>query len=268
MHERLRAMSFNLRVDAVEDGADAWPERVEKVESVIRFHAPALVGGQEALTHQYEALCDRLPGYEWYGIGRQADGSGERVPIGYRADRFECLERDTFWLSERPDEAGSVGWDASLPRTAAWVRLRERASDGRLLCCNVHFDHRGPRARAESARLLTERLPEIADGDPLVLLGDFNCAPDSDPYDRLTEQFRDAKAVAERPHHGPTGTFHDFAGEPLERIDYVFVDGVGVHQHATLTDHWDDGRYPSDHFPVVADLDFGSGVDSGADAGG
>jgi endonuclease/exonuclease/phosphatase family metal-dependent hydrolase len=257
--DRLRAMSFNVRVDTAEDGADAWPERVGKVESVVRLHAPAVVGGQEALAHQYEALCDRLSTYEWYGVGRRADGSGERVPIGYRTDRFDRLERGTFWLSERPEEAGSVGWDASLPRTATWVRLRERASERRLLCCNVHLDHEGSRARAASARLLAGRLPEIADGDPVVLLGDFNCAPDSDPYDQLTEQFHDAKAVAERPHHGPTGTFHGFGGEPRERIDYVFVDGVGVRQHATLTDRWDDGRYPSDHFPVVADLGLGPG---------
>ena len=66
----------------------------------------------------------------------------------------------------------------------------------------------------------------------------------------------DAIARTLTPHHGPTGTFHGFTGvtEPGGRIDYVFVTPAWqVRQHAILADHWD-GRYPSDHLPVLAIL--------------
>jgi endonuclease/exonuclease/phosphatase family metal-dependent hydrolase len=33
----------------------------------------------------------------------------------------------------------------------------------------------------------------------------------------------------------------------------VFVAGAAVRQHAVVADHWD-GRPPSDHCPVVAEL--------------
>ncbi|MFB6173782.1 MAG: endonuclease/exonuclease/phosphatase family protein [Halobacteriales archaeon] len=255
----LRAMSFNVRVDTDEDDpSDEWPEREATVASVVRLHAPDLVGLQEALAGQFAALRERLPDYEWIGVGRRDGASdGEHVPIGH-ADRFERLDSGTFWLSEAPGEAGSVGWDASLPRIATWARLRDGETGTTVLFCNTHFDHRGEVAREESARLLAERLPSVADGAPIVLTGDFNCEPGSTPYETLTEQFTDAKAAADHPHHGPTGTFHGFGGDPDGRIDYVFVDGgVSVRQHATLTDRWD-GGYPSDHFPVLAECEPGA----------
>ena len=38
------------------------------------------------------------------------------------------------------------------------------------------------------------------------------------------------------------------------KIDYILARGdIGVLQHGTLADHWD-GRYPSDHMPVLAEL--------------
>ena len=57
------------------------------------------------------------------------------------------------------------------------------------------------------------------------------------------------------PHHGPTATFNDFkALVPDMKIDYVFVAGrVSVLQHAALSDTWD-GRFPSDHLPVLAEV--------------
>ena len=37
-------------------------------------------------------------------------------------------------------------------------------------------------------------------------------------------------------------------------IDYIFIKNkVEVLQHGILSDSWD-GMYPSDHFPVIADL--------------
>lgn len=249
-----KVMSFNVRVATAEDDpADEWPEREATVASVVRLHGPAVVGLQEPLAGQFAALRERLPEYEWVGAGRRdGDDAGEHVPIGYTS-RFERLDSGTFWLSEDPETPGSVGWDASLPRIATWLRLRDRRTDAVFVHCNTHFDHRGTTAREESARLLAERLPSIAGDAPTVLTGDCNCAPGSTPYGILADAFDDAAAIADHPHHGPTGTYHGFDGEPGERIDYVFVDGFGVRQHATLPDHWD-GRYPSDHFPILAEL--------------
>ncbi|MFB6229043.1 MAG: endonuclease/exonuclease/phosphatase family protein [Halobacteriales archaeon] len=253
---RFRAMSFNARVDQAGDGDDAWTHRKEAAASVIRLHDPAVVGCQELLAHQLADLREALPAYEWIGEDRGAgDRPGEHVAIGYRTDRFRRREHGTFWLSETPEVPGSLGWDAAHPRIVTWLRLEDSVTGADLLHLNTHLDHRGERARRRGASLLIERLEEIASGSPVLVTGDMNCRPGSTPYERLTERLEDAREVSTYGHHGPGDTFHGFTGTPEERIDYILVDSLDARQHATLADRWDD-RYPSDHFPVLAELAF------------
>jgi endonuclease/exonuclease/phosphatase family metal-dependent hydrolase len=254
---RFRAMSFNARVDQASDGDDAWAHRREKALSVIRLHEPDVVGCQELLAHQLADLREGLSAYEWVGEDRGAgDRPSEHVAIGYRTDRFRRREHDTFWLSETPEVPGSLGWDAAHPRIATWARLEDSVTGSDLLHVNTHLDHRGERARRRGASLLIERLEEIAPESPVLVTGDMNCQPGSIPYERLTESFGDARKLSTHGHHGPTDTFHGFTGTAGGRIDYILVGGLDVRQHATLADRWDE-RYPSDHFPVLAELVFG-----------
>lgn len=265
----VRVMSFNVRTATAEDGPDNWEHRKELVASVIRFHRPDVVGLQEPLARQVEYLEGELPAYDWVGVGRK-DGNqeGEFVPIFYRQDRFEGRESDAFWLSEVPDDPGSVGWSAEHPRIATRVELTDRESGTTFTHFNTHLSHVDDRARIEAAKLLRKRTAAVE--GPVVLTGDFNCGPDSEPYRVLTgtasrnelsstlpaEPLADARAVATHLPLGPTATKHEFDGRVTERIDYVFVRGLSVLLYGALSDHWD-GRWPSDHLPVVAELEPG-----------
>ncbi|MFB6308708.1 MAG: endonuclease/exonuclease/phosphatase family protein [Haloarculaceae archaeon] len=263
--DSLRVMSFNVRTNMLADGSDAWPHRRHLVASTIRFHAPDVVGVQEADPFQLRELEAMLPEYEWVGDPRQdGDQRGEHVPVGYRIDGLALVETDTFWLSETPAEAGSVGWDGSHPRVATWARLRDRASGREFVHLNTHLDHEGERARREGAALLVERLGAVVDGEPAVVTGDFNCTADERPYEivagsRLADgrRLRDTRETASEGHHGPTTTrtdFHDLV--PDETIDHVFAtDDLQVRRHAACTDRGDE-RYPSDHLPLVVDVEF------------
>jgi len=108
---------------------------------------------------------------------------------------------------------------------------------------------------------LLSRIPDLSDTFPLIVVGDLNCDEASEPYRLLVQEqgaltLQDAKYHSLTPHHGPSATFHAFSGVQRERIDYIFVaNGVQVLRHATLADHWDN-QYPSDHFPVLADVFF------------
>lgn len=64
--------------------------------------------------------------------------------------------------------------------------------------------------------------------------------------------------AAEFGHHGPTSTWNGFEEIiPGRRIDFIFTNsGLDVIQHAILADQYDGGRFPSDHLPVVADVEF------------
>ncbi|MFB6125960.1 MAG: endonuclease/exonuclease/phosphatase family protein [Halolamina sp.] len=249
----LRALSLNLRLDRASDGDDAWPARREQVVGCVRVHRPDCLALQEALPEQLAFLRRSLPEYEFHAVGRRADGGGERVPVGWRTDRFEAVGTDAFWLSPTPDEPGSRFPEAAHPRVTTAVTLRDRDSENgdAVRLVSTHFDHEAASARARSAALLADRL---ADADrPTLLLGDLNCEPGEEPYRRLAAALTPARAAADRT-YGPTATFHDFTGEPTVAIDHGFVAGFPVSTFAALPDRNEDG-YPSDHFPVVVDVE-------------
>jgi endonuclease/exonuclease/phosphatase family metal-dependent hydrolase len=263
----LRVMTFNLRYNNTGDGPNAWPNHKAWVAQLIRFHDADAVGVQEALSGMLADLDTLLPEYARVGVGR-TDGKadGEFSAILYKRDRLEALESHTFWLSPTPEVVGSKGWDAALERIATWGRFRDRATGCTYVHLNTHFDHRGEQARQESARLIRERLATIdAAGLPLVMTGDLNSRPTSAGYRILTRDtiagafppLVDGMHASREGHYGPpSSTVSGFRGIGREGdiIDYVLVSpAVEVRKHGILPDSWD-GRFPSDHLPVLATL--------------
>lgn len=254
----LRVVSFNVRLNTAADRLDAWPYRKGAVAGLIRFYAPDLVGLQEPQRNQLDDLAAALPGYAWFGQPR-ADGGArdEYCAILYRTDRLERLAHDTFWLSETPDVPAIRGWDAAFPRIVTWGQFRDRASGDTLYLFNTHFDHAGELARAESARLLRQKVREIAGDAPVIVTGDFNATPDAEPIQTMRDPgMADAREAAAEPPYGPASTWNGFdAIVPGRRIDYVFVgEGVRVLRYGELAETYDGRRFPSDHLPVLADL--------------
>ena len=143
-HSPFRVMTYNIRLDTPRDGINQWRLRKDRVADLIRYHRADLLGVQEALPNQMVDLKTALPGFNWYGAGRD-DGKeqGEFSAIFYRSDRFQLLDKGTFWLSEAPETPGSKGWDADVTRVCSWVKLRDRWTFQTLYHFNTHFDHVG-----------------------------------------------------------------------------------------------------------------------------
>lgn len=253
----LRAGSFNLRFDNPADGPDAWSLRRDAVLALIRRHRFDLLATQEGLLHQIEAI-EGLGEFGRVGVGRD-DGrsAGEFAALFYRRSRFELLAHGDFWLSQTPQRP-SRGWDARCcPRVVSWARLRDR-EDGRCwLVASVHLDHQGRVAQIESARLLLRWLQQQAGDDLQLLLGDFNLSPERAATAMLRERLQDAHELSESPPQGPAGSFHGFGRllPATARIDHAYVDPrVRVLSHQFIADQREDGRYPSDHFPLLVQL--------------
>jgi len=92
----------------------------------------------------------------------------------------------------------------------------------------------------------------------VVLLGDLNVPESSEAYAVLAAapMLHDARYRSETGHSGPTASFNDWENlRPDEsRIDYVFTsDHFRVLSHHILDDRYD-GRFPSDHLPVLAEI--------------
>lgn len=257
--EAVRFITFNIKYDNPRDSLNSWKARRQEVNGLINFYRPDLLGVQEALHHQLKDI-EQATGMRFTGVARD-DGrqKGEYSGIFYQSARFELLTSGTFWLSPAPEKP-STGWDAALPRTCTWGKFRRKASGQQFYYFNTHFDHVGEQARLESMRLIVRQIADKnTEGLPVVLSGDFNFTPDTAPYPVATAALQDALLISQTGHYGPPATFNGFVflQMPKNRIDYIFVKGEGLEvlRHATLTNskHM---RYPSDHFPVLADVAF------------
>ena len=253
-------MTFNIRYDNPADGLNAWGNRKEMVAEAIKSHDIDIVGMQEVLKHQEDFLIESLPEYDSYGVGRD-DGvaNGELNSIFFRKERFELLEKSTFWLSEKPEVVGSRGWDASLSRIASWVKLHDRQTNRDLFFFNTHFSHVGPEARKNSAQLLIDKIDEIAGDHAVILTGDFNCNNQSEPYRLLTGSRQDVPwiydthFISETDHFGGLQSINGFRETRRESIiDFVFCNSnFRVVKHGILTIK-KNRVFISDHYPVMA----------------
>lgn len=260
--QSLNVMSFNIRLNTASDSLNAWPYRKDMVASQILFHDVHLLGVQEALHDQMMDLQARLPQFKYTGGGRD-DGKekGEYSAIFYDSTRLQILKTGMFWLSETPEIPGSKSWDAAITRMVTWARFRDRKTKKIFYAFNTHFDHVGKVARRESARIIQRKVQELAGNTPAIITGDFNARPSDEPIQVILDpneplRLKDAKALSETGHYGPTGTFNAFRNKETndEPIDYIFLRGNWkVKKHATLSQTWG-GRFASDHFAVMAVL--------------
>jgi endonuclease/exonuclease/phosphatase family metal-dependent hydrolase len=168
------------------------------------------------------------------------------------------IKSGDFWLSESPNIPGK-GWDATCcNRICSWVYLEDVHTRKKFYVFNVHFDHQGVIARRESAKLMVQKIKEIAGKEPVVLTGDFNGNRSSELYQILSNSIllTDAYAGVKFPYEN-NSSFNGFkTPRGMDVIDHIFIS-----KHFTptkwgiLTDTYF-GKYPSDHFPVVSYLKF------------
>ena len=260
--EPVELITYNIRLNTPGDGEHAWPHRKADVVNLLKFHRADIFCVQEALPDQMDDLAAAFPDFSYEGVGRD-DGKreGEFSAVFYNTARFKKLDGGTFWLSETPEEC-SFGWDAVCRRVCSWVELKELKGKETFYVFNTHFDHKGVEARKNAAALILDKIASIAGNGsggeqaPVVLCGDFNLPPDSEPIRLISSSLNDAFRVTELPPHCSEKTWHGFTYDdpPGERIDYVFVsDAFRVLRYGALTDSRDRSFF-SDHLPVLVTI--------------
>ncbi|MEZ4971300.1 MAG: endonuclease/exonuclease/phosphatase family protein [Flavobacteriaceae bacterium] len=250
-------ISFNIRYDNTSDTINNWNKRKASLAALIQHYDADIVGIQEGLHHQVDYLNSALKGYSFVGVGRD-DGKqkGEYSAIFYNASTFEVLKTNTFWLSETPEKV-SVGWDASLERICTYALFKNTMTKKQFWVFNTHFDHRGKQARVHSAELIYKKIREINTANlPVILMGDLNLTPDTEPIQYLKKYLTDAMGISKKPFYGPIGTFNGFDQERImeNRIDYIFVNNVEILSYTHIDDRMPNNMHISDHLPVMATI--------------
>lgn len=257
--ETLRVMSFNVRYPAKGDGQNRWELRQDTLVRTIRLKNPDVMGTQELFYIQGQYIAENLPEYEWFGNSRRGNREDEHMGVFYKRSKLRVIEAGNFWLSDTPEVPGSQAWGATLPRMVTWALFEIKASGKRFYFFNTHFQHtaQGAQARVNSAKLVAERIGKLREDVPLILTGDFNSpALESEPYKILTAQLKDAWTTAGRK-VAAEGTGSGFRGATGgRRIDWILYRGPYTVLEAETVTYNEDGRYPSDHYPVLAVFEF------------
>ncbi len=276
----MNVATYNLRLSNLGDSlqGDGWGQRAPYVAKLIQYHEFDIFGTQEGKHHQLEDLKAMMPEYEYIGVGRD-DGAqgGEYAAIFYKPERFELLDSGNFWLSEDTTQPNK-GWDAECIRVCTWGKFLDKLSGNTFVHFNLHMDHIGVVARAESAKLILEKIKAFPEKLPVMLSGDFNVDQLNESYLLLQNSgiLSDAYTTADMV-YANNGTFNAFQPDAMteERIDHIFLSPeFKVKKYGILTDTYRSpadetdtvdtsnfpkevglmkytARTPSDHFPVA-----------------
>ncbi|MGE4144507.1 MAG: endonuclease/exonuclease/phosphatase family protein [Planctomycetota bacterium] len=272
---RLRALTFNIRYDFESDGRNRWQYRVDLVAQRIIESQAHVICLQEDKEDQVNDLKQRLKGYEFVGRGRNDTGSGERCSIVFQSKALKLKASGDFWLSDTPDVPGSNTWGDKYPRKATWALFEPKKGGKKtLLVVNTHLpEGKGRHAdtlRTKGVEVIAAWIRGKLDLDSkkgkgkdvgILVCGDFNSeAEGSAAYTRLVAEgklgLRDAWVEA-KPADPSPGTFCGFNGlRTRDRIDWQLVSGPVHVTKAAKLDTEINGRWPSDHYAVLADLVF------------
>ncbi|MGN0468035.1 MAG: endonuclease/exonuclease/phosphatase family protein [Acutalibacteraceae bacterium] len=249
----IRVMSSNLRCFSLDDlGKKSWFYRADLIIKNIEKETPDIIGFQECTKLHYSYLCDRLEGYDSILTYRDDSAFSEACPIFYRSSKYELIDKNSFWLSETPEEM-SIDWGSACYRICSYVILKEKESEKQFVVFNTHLDHVSDEARIKGIGVILEKIDQFG-SLPSMIMGDFNAEEDSETYKSVTENFLDVKYQTK---NTMTSCTYQNYGQELNRncIDYLVISkkGFTVNSYKVVTDTYD-GVYPSDHFPLSVSL--------------
>ncbi len=207
----------------------------------------------------------------WTGTPGSNIPNSEPASIIWKRAEFDLVESGRFWLSRTPDQP-SADWGVPYPLAVEWVRLRRTESRTQLLHLNTQFEDGpdGARSRLESSKLIVQRVATLQERDRIAVIvsGDFNCNPWHAPYDVFIEHgYVDTYRAAGHGNSAASSTFHGLRGagynaleygvETFWRVDWILTrDGAAPMRttSCTIVRDAEPPVYPSDHYPVVAEV--------------
>jgi endonuclease/exonuclease/phosphatase family metal-dependent hydrolase len=246
---KLRVASFNVRFGLATDGWNSWPFRCRAAGTVVRHLEADLIGLQEAYGFQARSLRRRAGDFGMTGDGRDPGDKGERCSVLYRRSTLRLTDSSTQWFGDQPFRPGMKLPDATHPRIATIADFQPVDGGPTVTFVSTHFDQRHDANRTTAARQLVGWLTPI--DHPTIVVGDLNARPTSDAVHVLEE----AGLRRTLPDDAP-GSNHDWGQrQPPSPIDHILVSSHWTIDGSTVVTEKPHGRFPSDHWPITADLE-------------
>ena len=248
----IRVMSYNVR--CANDGEQTITNRSKVGLAVLEEYLPDSFGVQEC-TPRWKRIFAYNLGDKYASVGRSRDRFGpftEYSSIYYLKDKYNLIDSGTFWLSETPDVPYTKSFDSACTRIASWALLENKETYTHI---NPHLDHVLESTRQAQMEVLIDYVKKVTGDAPVIMTGDFNDYEGSPVYNVACEIFNDTRFVAKDTDTGRTFTKY---GEKKEdgtgAIDFIFTPKDAVVDTYKVIRDTVKGIYPSDHYPIVADI--------------
>lgn len=255
----MKVLTFNLRTDFLLDINNRWNRRKEVVYEIMNNNDYDIIGVQELNNKMFKDLASEISNYNIVGKPRSSKYFIERNDI-LVSKRHRILKHCTFWLSDKPDKIGSAVWYSVFPRicTTALIELE----DGNIIrVYNTHLDFLLPKAREYGLKKIGEYIENQREKDdyPAILMGDLNAGPKSRAITEFTQgKYSSKRFVAVQDYNKEiynNTTLSKFKGlKKGLHIDYIFVSDEFNIINNEIIYYNKNGRYPSDHYPMMAEL--------------
>ena len=277
----IKAMSLNLfsknRENVPVSGGEPADMRVAirgpKVNALLLSEGIEIAGLQEVTPAWQGWLADGLDeSYHYFGTCTHDTKEGGYII--YRADKFSALESGTFWIAPGAPTSPAKGWDTRYDRLCTWGLFQSKQTNAYFLFLDAHLDHIGEEAKRNGALIILKQIKLLQDkvlesysvaNCPVILTGDMNSIPTSEPYRIFTSQLNDSllyavKTDVEECDASSPGLYYQESADAIlrnyYRIDYILVnrDRVDVLEYQmvhTATNLCTYGPYVTDHNAVI-----------------
>ena len=257
----VRIISANIRfMNNAQDLENGWDRRKTAVIGMMKDLKPDVVGFQECSIRQREYILSHCSEYDYveYFIRRNDKNLKSYAaftdPVMWDRSKLELLKWDAFYLSETPDTC-SMSWGAAEPRTALWCHFRSKVSGKEFIFINTHLDHVSDLARKMGLDVILDRMKDVNPKNlPMVMLGDLNAQYKNKCFDRIKQEWKDARVEAKD--SDDKYTFNGFGKTWNGTIDYIWYTGFKrCHNYKVIVRKYNHVPFISDHYPIRADLE-------------
>ncbi len=224
---------------------------------------PSVIGTQEMNSYWLDYIDENMTGYTTYGAKRGGDSeekNSEMNAIMWKADMFDEVEKDTFWLSETPGEESKYTYtdEDGNPAEAGCNRICTYAvlDDGEhlLLFMNTHLDNASEQARTFGVSVILDKMAELkakyGDDIRVVLTGDFNEYASDEACQNIMAVLNDSTYEQVKKATYQEWGYQSTGDEP---IDFIFTSGKS--DEYRVLDNLDLG-YVSDHYGIYSSITF------------
>ncbi len=283
----IHAMQYNIcATDSTQTDTDGsaitMDERIGHAFGIIESYDPDILALCEINYLWVPRLESELTGEgcAYAGYGRSSKGAtygNKRINretwdlfnlILWKDDKYELIDKGTFWCSSTPNVAGTFSWTDGLvgdfARGINWVILRDRETGGEFFVLCAHIDAKVAESRRRSAEQIVDTAAELAAGRPIMMFGDWNSNERAASYAELTtDGFADARYRIPDPSrmtlYGTTnswGSYSDF--QSRAPIDHCIITPHNVFVESASIDpgYFDDANtlVSADHNATIFEL--------------